>query len=80
MADREVVDVLMRFSDKMPIKGLVRVYLFMHPLVDLEGIISYFYHHVVFERNNQYCLLCRSHGPTLQEEFEPAQGFTQEAS
>ncbi|QCD97303.1 hypothetical protein DEO72_LG6g2013 [Vigna unguiculata] len=25
MADRERVDVLMRFSDKMPIKGLVRV-------------------------------------------------------
>jgi len=42
----------MRFSDKIPTKGLVRVYLSMHPLVDLEGIISYFHRHVVFERNN----------------------------
>ncbi|QCE15015.1 hypothetical protein DEO72_LG11g2023 [Vigna unguiculata] len=37
MAYREVVEVLMRFNDKMPTKGLVRVFLSMHPLVDLEG-------------------------------------------
>jgi len=48
----EVVDTLMRFSDKMPTKGLVRVYLSMHPLVDLEGITLYFYRYVVFKRNN----------------------------
>jgi len=52
VADREMVDKLMRFSNKMPIEGLVRVYLSMHPLVDLEGIISYFYRYVVFEINN----------------------------
>ena len=80
MADREVVDVLMRFSDKMPSKGLVRVYLSMHPLVDLEGIISYFYRHVVFERNNQYCLHCRSYGSAWQEELKLIQGFAQGAS
>jgi len=80
MADREVVDVLMRFSDKMPIKGLVRVYLSMHPLVNLEGIISYFYRHVVFEGNNRYCLRCRSHGSVWQEELKFVQGFAQGAS
>ena len=28
-----------RFSHKLPTKGLVRVYLSTHPLVDLEGIL-----------------------------------------
>ena len=38
VVDREVVEVLMRFSNKMPTMGLVRVCLSMHPLVDFEGI------------------------------------------
>jgi len=80
VADREVVDVLMRFSDKMPTKGLVRVYLSMHPLVDLESINSYFHRHVVFERNNRYCLCHKSHGSAWQEELKPVQGFAQGAS
>jgi len=33
VVDREVVETLMKFNDKMPTKGLVRVYLSMHPIV-----------------------------------------------
>ena len=42
MADKEMVDTLMKFNDKMPIKGLVRVYNSVHPIVDIEGIFLYF--------------------------------------
>jgi len=42
VADREVVDVVMQFSDKMPTKGLVRVYNSVHPIIDIEGIFLYF--------------------------------------
>jgi len=42
MFDKEVVDVVMQFSDKMPIKGLVRVYNSVHPIIDIEGIFLYF--------------------------------------
>ena len=37
-ADREVVEVLMKFTDKLPTKGLVRVYYLVHPIIDIEGI------------------------------------------
>jgi len=37
-ADKEVVEVLMKFSDKLPTKGLVRVYNLVHPIIDIEGI------------------------------------------
>ena len=37
-ADKEVVEVLMKFSDKLPSKGLVRVYNSVHPIIDIEGI------------------------------------------
>jgi len=37
--DIEVVEVLGRFNNKLPTKDLVRIYLSVHPLVDLEGII-----------------------------------------
>ena len=37
-ADKEVVEVLMRFTDKLPTKGLVRVYNLVHPIMDIEGI------------------------------------------
>jgi len=36
--DREVVEVLMKFSDKLPTKGLIRVYDSVHPIIDIEGI------------------------------------------
>ena len=31
--DKEVVEVLMKFTDKLPIKGLVRVYNSVHPII-----------------------------------------------
>jgi len=37
-ADREVVEVLMKFIDKLPTKGLVRVYNSVHSIIDIEGI------------------------------------------
>jgi len=42
MADREMVDTLMKFNDKMSTKGLVRVYNLIHPIVDIKGIFLYF--------------------------------------
>jgi len=36
--DKEVVKILMKFVDKLPIKGLVRVYNSVHPIIDIEGI------------------------------------------
>jgi len=41
VADREVVDAVMLFSDKMPTKGLVRVYNSVHLIIDIEGIFLY---------------------------------------
>ena len=38
VADKEVVEVLMKFSYKFPTKGLVRVYNSVHPIIDIEGI------------------------------------------
>jgi len=32
-ADREVVEVLMKFTDRLPTKGLVRVYNLVHPMI-----------------------------------------------
>ncbi|QCE03630.1 hypothetical protein DEO72_LG8g1655 [Vigna unguiculata] len=37
VVDKEVVDAVMQFSDKMPTKGLVRVYNSVHPIIDIEG-------------------------------------------
>jgi len=34
-ADKEVVVVLMKFSDKLPTKGLLRVYNSVHPIIDI---------------------------------------------
>ena len=36
--DKEVVEVLMKFSDKLPTKGLVRVYNSVRLIIDIEGI------------------------------------------
>jgi len=36
--DRELVEVLMRFTDRLPTKGLVRVYNSIHSIIDIEGI------------------------------------------
>jgi len=41
VADREVVDAVMLFSNKIPTKGLVRVYNSVHPIIDIEGIFLY---------------------------------------
>ncbi|QCD93189.1 hypothetical protein DEO72_LG5g1261 [Vigna unguiculata] len=41
-ADKEVVEVLMRFTDKLPTKGLVRVYNLVHPIMDIEGHMAQF--------------------------------------
>ena len=36
--DKEVVEILMKCVDKLPTKGLVRVYNSLHPIIDIEGI------------------------------------------
>jgi len=36
--DKEVVGILLKFVDKLPTKGLVRVYNSVHPIIDIEGI------------------------------------------
>jgi len=36
--DKEVVEILMKVVDKLPTKGLVRVYNLVHPIIDIEGI------------------------------------------
>jgi len=36
--DKEVVEILMKFTNKLPTKGLVRVYNSMHSIIDIEGI------------------------------------------
>ncbi|QCE14641.1 hypothetical protein DEO72_LG11g1644 [Vigna unguiculata] len=38
--DKEVVETLMKFVDKLPTKGLVRVYNSVHPIIDIEGHIA----------------------------------------
>jgi len=53
IVDREVVETLMKFYDKMPTKGLVRVYLSMHPIVDLEVIFLCINRYVVWEEINR---------------------------
>ncbi|QCE09922.1 hypothetical protein DEO72_LG10g1145 [Vigna unguiculata] len=35
--DKEVVGILLRFVDKLPTKGLVRVYNSVYPIIDIEG-------------------------------------------
>ena len=36
--DKEVVEILLKFVDKLPTQGLVRVYNLVHPIIDIEGI------------------------------------------
>ena len=36
--DKEVVEVLMKFTDRLPTKGLVRVYNSVHLIIDIKGI------------------------------------------
>ncbi|QCE14731.1 hypothetical protein DEO72_LG11g1736 [Vigna unguiculata] len=35
--DKEVVKILLKFVDKLPTKGLVRVYNSVYPIIDIEG-------------------------------------------
>ncbi|QCD96545.1 hypothetical protein DEO72_LG6g1251 [Vigna unguiculata] len=37
VGDKEVVETLLKFVDKLPTKGLVRVYNSVHPIIDIEG-------------------------------------------
>ncbi|QCD78565.1 hypothetical protein DEO72_LG1g2201 [Vigna unguiculata] len=37
--DKEVVETLMKFTDKLPTKGLIRVYNSVHPIIDIEDTI-----------------------------------------
>jgi len=36
--DREVVEVLMKFTEKLPTEGLVRLHNLVHLIIDIEGI------------------------------------------
>ncbi|QCD99954.1 hypothetical protein DEO72_LG7g1241 [Vigna unguiculata] len=40
VGDKEVVETLMKFVDKLSTKGLVRVYNSVHPIIDIEGHIA----------------------------------------
>ncbi|QCE04141.1 hypothetical protein DEO72_LG8g2174 [Vigna unguiculata] len=37
VVDKEVVETLMKFTDRLPTKGLVKVYNSVHPIIDIEG-------------------------------------------
>ncbi|QCE10371.1 hypothetical protein DEO72_LG10g1601 [Vigna unguiculata] len=37
VGDKEVVETLLKFVDKLPTKGLVRVHNSVHPIIDIEG-------------------------------------------
>ncbi|QCE04126.1 hypothetical protein DEO72_LG8g2159 [Vigna unguiculata] len=37
VADKEVVETLMKFTNRLPTKGLVWVYNSVHPIIDIEG-------------------------------------------
>ncbi|QCD87419.1 hypothetical protein DEO72_LG3g1955 [Vigna unguiculata] len=37
-ADKEVVELLMKFTDKLPTKGLIRIYNSLHPIIYIEGL------------------------------------------
>jgi len=78
LADREMVETLMKFNDKMPTKNLVRVYKSIHSIVDIEGIFLCFKWYVVFELTNRRCYYyCRSCGTGWQEKFELVSSFSQ---
>jgi len=55
VGDKEVVETLLKFVDKLPTKGLVRVYNSVHPIIDIEGLVV-MYH-------------CRAYGAVWKEEF-----------
>ncbi|QCD83972.1 hypothetical protein DEO72_LG2g4321 [Vigna unguiculata] len=38
VGDEEVVEILMKFVDQLPTKGLVRVYHLVHAIIDIEGL------------------------------------------
>ena len=38
VTDKEVVEMLMKFNDRLSTKGLVRVYNSVHPIINIEGI------------------------------------------
>ncbi|QCD96232.1 hypothetical protein DEO72_LG6g934 [Vigna unguiculata] len=66
VANREVVDAVMRFSDKMPTKGLVRVYNSVHPIIDIEG------HMVQMGKKNESLVDVHVHGGMKRKVELPA--------
>ena len=60
VGEKEVVDTLMQFSDKMPTKGLVRVYSSVHPIIDIEGIFFVTLSIVIDWSILMICVLCIS--------------------
>jgi len=72
VGEKEVVDTLMQFSDKMPTKGLIRVYNSVHPIIDIEGIfICNFEHCNWLEYFDDLCVVYfRAYSATWQEELD----------
>ena len=60
VGEKEVVDTLMQFSDKMPTKGLVKVYNSVHPIIDIEGIFFVTLSIVIDWSILTICVLCTS--------------------
>jgi len=58
VGEKEVVDTLMQFSDKIPTKGLVRVYNSVHPIMDIEGIFFVTLSIVIDWSILTICVLC----------------------
>ena len=61
VVEKDVVDTLMQFSDKMPTKSLVRVYNSVHPIIDIEGIFFFLTLNIVICSSIlTICMLCTS--------------------
>jgi len=78
VAEKEVVDTLMQFSDKMPTKGLVRVYNSVHPIIDIEVSFCNFEHCYMFEYFDDLCVVYfRAYGANGQEELDTFSNIAQ---
>ena len=60
VVEKDVVDTLMQFSDKMPTKGLVRVYNSVHPIINIEGTFFVTLSFVIRSSILTICVLCTS--------------------
>ena len=78
VVEKDVVDTLMQFSDKMPTKGLVGVYNSVHPIIDIEGIFCNFEHCYTFEYFDDLCIVdFRAYGATGQEKIDTFSNLAQ---